>query len=75
MPTDLRTRKLARLIVNYSVAVKKGENVVTCVTAFLENQYFPPNPASRPIAHSSFLIAHSLKPIPATYSTSARLSP
>ena len=28
MPTDLRTQKLAKLIVDYSVKVKKGENVV-----------------------------------------------
>jgi len=28
MPTDLRTRELARLLVDYSVFVKKGENVV-----------------------------------------------
>lgn len=28
MPTDLRTQKLAKLIVNYSVCVKEGENVV-----------------------------------------------
>jgi aminopeptidase len=28
MPTDLRTQKLAKLIVNYSVSVKKNENVI-----------------------------------------------
>jgi aminopeptidase len=28
MPTDLRTQKLAKLIVNYSVNVKKGEKVI-----------------------------------------------
>jgi len=28
MPTDLRTRELAKLVVDYSVFVKKGENVV-----------------------------------------------
>lgn len=28
MPTDLRTQKLAKLIVDYSVEVKKGENVI-----------------------------------------------
>lgn len=28
MPTDLRTRELARLVVDYSLKVKKGENVV-----------------------------------------------
>jgi aminopeptidase len=28
MPTDLRTQKLAKLVVDYSVEIKKGENVV-----------------------------------------------
>jgi len=28
MPIDLRTQKLAKLIVNYSVKIKKGENVI-----------------------------------------------
>lgn len=33
MPTDLRTRELAKLVVDYSLKVKKGENVIICGSA------------------------------------------
>ena len=38
MPTDLRTQKLAKLIVTHSVNVKKGENVI--ISGSTESQDF-----------------------------------
>ena len=38
MPTDLRTQALAKLVVNYSLKIKKGENV--CISGSTEAQDF-----------------------------------